>query len=168
MNRIQAHSPEVDMMRSLWLCAILSLATTLVYAAGWLNAIAHTMAPGVLLRRVGGCRGRVHPPSTCDAAEGTAGSPRLHRKANHMNDRTPRKLKFHQAPETRLNRCRPELRQSYLMRQLEHERRGEWEMANRVNLWLTGAFASFEDLISDDVPQIRRHFLRRLCKAGVV
>jgi hypothetical protein len=62
----------------------------------------------------------------------------------------------------------PELRQHYLARQLEHERRGEWDDANLVNQWLVRAFATVADFMNDNLPLIRRHFLRRLGKAGVI
>jgi len=78
-----------------------------------------------------------------------------------MRNRSRRRRKFFDA----IQPMPPELREHYLTRQLEHEKRGEWERANRVNQWLTGAFASFDDLLSDNLPPIRRHFLKRLCKA---
>jgi hypothetical protein len=62
----------------------------------------------------------------------------------------------------------PKLRRHYLSRQLEHEKRGEWDEANLVNQWLVGAFATVADFMNDNLPLIRRHFLRRLCKAGVI
>jgi hypothetical protein len=72
------------------------------------------------------------------------------------------------APENALSPMKPRWRRHYLQRQLEHERAGEWEEANRVNQWLVGAFVSIADFLDDNVPQVRRHFLRRLCKAGVI
>jgi hypothetical protein len=77
-------------------------------------------------------------------------------------------VKFFEAPENAIDPMPPELREHYLSRQLQHERRGEWAEANRVNQWLVGAFASVADLLEDNVPQVRRHFLRRLAKAGVI
>jgi hypothetical protein len=79
-----------------------------------------------------------------------------------------RKRKFFDAPIDAISPMKAELRRHYLGRQLEYEARGEWEAANHLNLWLVGAFASFEELMNDDIPTIRRHFLRRLCKAGVI
>jgi hypothetical protein len=79
-----------------------------------------------------------------------------------------RKRKFFDAPANAIQPMRPELRRHYLRAQLEHEGRGEWEAANQVNQWLVGAFASFADLLNDNMPPIRRHFLRRLCKADVL
>jgi hypothetical protein len=61
-----------------------------------------------------------------------------------------------------------ELREHYYRLQIRHERAGEWEQANRVNQWLAGAFTSIPDIVEDNVPVIRRRFLRRLCKAGVI
>jgi hypothetical protein len=61
-----------------------------------------------------------------------------------------------------------EMREHYLLVQVQHERRGEWEQANRVNLWLVGAFMTRLDVMDDNVPPVRRHFLRRLWKAGVI
>jgi hypothetical protein len=61
-----------------------------------------------------------------------------------------------------------ELREHYYWSQIRHERRGEWEQANRVNQWLAGAFTSIADIVEDNVPVIRRRFLRRLCKSGVI
>jgi hypothetical protein len=62
----------------------------------------------------------------------------------------------------------PHLRRHYLSLQLEHEKRGEWDDANLVNQWLVGAFATWDELLDDDLPAVRRHFLRRVCKAGVI
>ena len=78
-----------------------------------------------------------------------------------------RRRKFFDAPANAIQPMERRWREHYLMRQLEHEGRGEWEQANRVNQWLVGAFASFADLLNDNTPPIRRHFLRRLCKAEV-
>ena len=47
---------------------------------------------------------------------------------------------------------------------LEHENRGQWQQADLVNQWLAGAFTTLEELLSENVPAIRRHFLRRLSK----
>ena len=79
-----------------------------------------------------------------------------------------RRMKFFDAPNDAISPMPPELRRHYHARQLEHERRAEWEQANRINQWLSGAFMSFADIIEDHVPTIRRRFLRRLSKAGVI
>ena len=49
---------------------------------------------------------------------------------------------------------RREMREHYLAEQLEHERNGEWETANFVNQWLTGAFATAADYLHDHLPPI--------------
>jgi hypothetical protein len=79
-----------------------------------------------------------------------------------------RPRRFYEAPEDAIEPMTTERRRYYLTRQLEHERRGEWDDANLLNQWLVGVFATFEDLLDDNLPALRRHFLRRLCKAGVI
>ena len=69
------------------------------------------------------------------------------------------------APVNAICPMKPDLRWHYLQRQLEDERAGRWESANRLNQWLAGAFVTMQDVMDDKLPLIRRHFLRRLCKA---
>ena len=76
--------------------------------------------------------------------------------------------RFFDAPDDAISPMPPELLEQYHWRQLEHERQGEWEQANRVNLWLVGAFMTADEFLDDNLPAVRRHFLRRLCKAGVI
>jgi hypothetical protein len=68
------------------------------------------------------------------------------------------------APDYAMSPMKLQWREHYLTLQLEHERRGDWEKADVVNQWLTGAFTTFEDLLNDHLPRIRRHFLRRRWK----
>jgi hypothetical protein len=75
---------------------------------------------------------------------------------------------FFDAPERPIAPMSREMREHYHWLQVRHEQAGEWEQANRLNLWLTGAFASVADIVNDDVPLIRRHFLRRLCKSRAI
>ena len=79
-----------------------------------------------------------------------------------------RRLKFFDAPNDAISPMPLELRRHYHARQLEYEARGEWKDADLLNRWLLGAFATITDLLDDHLPPIRRHFLRRLCKAGVI
>lgn len=79
-----------------------------------------------------------------------------------------RRLKFFDVPTDAISPMPAGLREHYQARQLEHEQRGDWEAANRVNQWLTGAFATVADLLDDNLPPTRRRFLRRLYKVGVI
>ena len=79
-----------------------------------------------------------------------------------------RRLKFFDAPDDAISPMPREFREHYHARQLEHERRGEWEQANRVNQWLAAAFMSVTNVVDDTLPPVRQHFLRRLWKAEAI
>jgi hypothetical protein len=79
-----------------------------------------------------------------------------------------RRRKFYDTPEDAVEPMTPELRRHYLARQLEHEKRGEWDDANLLNQWLVGAFATWDELLNDDLSAFSRHFLRRVCKTGLI
>jgi hypothetical protein len=85
-----------------------------------------------------------------------------------QTDTKRRQRQFFDAPEDAMSPMPPELRRYYHERQLEHEWRGDWEGANRINQWLTGAFTTVAEFVDDHLPEVRKHFLRRLCKAGVI